>query len=77
MKDSKPDIIANNTGGHVFCPKCKLVTCVCKLSEKHKPDCRYLIAARCPVEFECEHGAQACPICDPCDCGAGETRITL
>lgn len=56
----------------VACPGCgNLVECTCDAEKKHKEDCRYLAAMRLSVELECEHGFQACPECDPCDCGAG------
>ncbi len=56
----------------VFCPTCGIIRegCVCELQKTHKPGCRFLRAASLSVELACEHGFQACPICDPCDCGA-------
>lgn len=59
----------------IGCAKCgNLVTCTCKLAVKHKPKCRYFRAAQLGIELACEHGLQACPKCDPCSCGAGETK---
>lgn len=49
-------------------------TCTCVLEDKHRPGCRFLMAAMLSVEIACDHGFQACPICDPCDCGAGQTK---
>lgn len=49
-----------------------LATCTCQLEVKHKAHCRFLRAAKLSVELACKHGFQACPECDPCDCGAGE-----
>jgi hypothetical protein len=63
----------------VFCPDCGLIRdgCVCSARREHKPGCRFLRAASLSVELECHHGFQACPICDPCDCGAGATQGIL
>lgn len=60
----------------VFCPRCGTIReiCICSLKERHKDNCRFLRAARLPMELACEHGFQACPKCDPCDCGAGEAK---
>ena len=60
----------------VFCPTCGVIKegCICALNTKHKADCRFLRAARLGVELACCHGFQACPLCDPCSCGAGETK---
>jgi len=56
------------------CTGCgNLCSCTCDLSKKHKADCTFLRAATLAVELACEHGFQACPVCDACDCGAGET----
>jgi hypothetical protein len=57
-----------------FCIVCGHVTCVCGLRLKHRKGCRFLRAAELSVELACDHGFQACPICDPCDCGAGEVE---
>ena len=46
-------------------------TCTCSIEKKHKKSCRYRVAASLSVELACDHGLQACPECDPCDCGAG------
>lgn len=55
----------------IGCPKCgNLATCTCKIQVEHKDGCRYRRAAMLSIELPCEHGFQACPICDPCDCGA-------
>lgn len=65
--------------GEVFpCKICNnLVTCSCKISEKHKPDCKFRKAAELSVELACDHGFQACPVCDACTCGAGEDKGVL
>jgi hypothetical protein len=60
-----------------FCPGCGYVTCVCEIRTKHSDGCRFRRAASLSFELECEHGLQACPICDSCDCGAGENRGVL
>jgi hypothetical protein len=55
------------------CAVCSnLATCICSVRRKHSKECRFRRAAELSVEFECEHGLQACPECDPCDCGVGE-----
>lgn len=52
------------------CKKCgNLVSCTCGISATHKATCRFRRAAALPFELACEHGYQACPICDPCECG--------
>lgn len=56
----------------IFCKKCGYVICICEIVEKHREDCRFRIAASLSVELACEHGFQACPICDKCTCGAGQ-----
>lgn len=57
------------------CPKCgNLVACTCTIAKKHKKGCRYRIAAELSFELACPHGLQACPKCDPCDCGS--TAVT-
>lgn len=62
----------------MYCATCgNYATCVCELKKKHKRTCRYLRAAMLGIEIECEHGFQACPKCDPCDCGAGATEGIL
>jgi hypothetical protein len=44
----------------------------------HRDGCRYLWAATCAVGIECEHGYDACPICDPCDCAKPfQARVEL
>jgi hypothetical protein len=61
----------NMPPGHA-CTRCgNLVHCTCLVKNRHAEDCRYAVAARCPVELACEHGFQACPICDACTCGHG------
>ncbi len=59
----------------IFCPTCGIIRegCICQLQKAHKPDCRFMRAARLSVELACDHGFQACPICDPCTCGAAVT----
>lgn len=37
-------------------------------------ECRFLIAARCPVAVECTHGFDVCLECDPCNCKSEETK---
>jgi hypothetical protein len=62
----------NLPAGYV-CSVCgNMSQCTCALSVKHKLGCRYLRAAILSVDLPCPHGFQACPICDPCTCGAGE-----
>lgn len=54
----------------MYCETCKnLVCCVCNIDKTHKDNCLFRRAAVLSVELECEHGFQACPICDPCNCG--------
>lgn len=36
----------------------------------HAPGCRARTAIASAVSFECEHGLEVCPECDPCTCGA-------
>ena len=57
----------------MFCSKCGHLagSCVCVIRETHDPKCRYRIAAELSIELPCDHGYQACPICDPCTCKAG------
>lgn len=51
------------------CGTCGFFDCVCEAKKAHKPGCRYLLAASCPVSFECEaHGFDVCPECDACNC---------
>ena len=36
---------------------------------KHQADCKWHLAATCPVAVACdEHGHDVCPKCDPCNC---------
>jgi hypothetical protein len=54
------------------CPRCgNLVSCTCSIAKKHAADCCYRKAAELPFELACEHGFQACPVCDPCACSIG------
>ncbi len=51
------------------CVRCgNLVHCTCTLQERHQPGRRFVRAAMLSVELACEHGYQACPLCDPCSC---------
>lgn len=51
------------------CPVCgNLCSCTCELNKIHKKECRFRRAATISVEIPCDHGFQACPICDPCEC---------
>jgi hypothetical protein len=60
-----------------YCTRCgNLVHCTCSLAKRHAPTCRFLRAATLSVELACDHGFQACPVCDPCDCGAGQAMGT-
>jgi hypothetical protein len=34
----------------------------------HWPGCKWVRAVTCAVPIPCEHGFDACPQCDPCDC---------
>jgi hypothetical protein len=36
--------------------------------DDHERDCEYRRAAIAGVTYECEHGHQVCPVCDPCTC---------
>lgn len=56
----------------IGCTTCGFIACVCKIIEKHKPDCRYRKAATCVVGIECDHGRDVCQICDPCTCDGGD-----
>lgn len=47
---------------------CGHISCVCEIKAKHKEDCLYRVSATCVVPIECDHGADVCPICDPCTC---------
>ena len=59
----------------VGCKGCgNLATCICALRKKHAPTCRFRRAAELSFELACDHGLQACPECDPCTCGAGESE---
>lgn len=53
----------------VFCSRCGLINCICGIHRDHRPGCLFLRAASLSIEIACEHGLQACPKCDPCDCG--------
>lgn len=55
----------------VFCRTCKQCPCCCEVRRNHAADCMFRRAVECPVAIECEHGADVCPICDPCTCGKG------
>lgn len=56
---------------YVGCQKCgNLVNCTCSLHERHTEKCQFIMAASLPFELSCEHGFQACPTCDACDCGS-------
>lgn len=52
----------------IFCGDCGFFACVCQLRNRHDKGCKFLRAAVLSVELACEHGYQACPICDPCTC---------
>ena len=56
-------------GDDISCDACGMLACVCDIKAKHKPECRFLLAATCAVPIECEHGYDVCPKCDPCECG--------
>lgn len=60
----------------VFCVTCGMIKegCICATKKRHRKDCAFRRAAEMPVELACEHGFQACPKCDACDCGAGEKK---
>jgi hypothetical protein len=58
----------------MFCDTCGFIECICKIQREHHKLCRLVVAARCPVSIECEHGHDVCPICDPCNC-SDLTRI--
>ena len=47
---------------------CGHIACVCNILKRHRPQCKFLKAACCPVGIECEHGRDVCPLCDPCEC---------
>lgn len=54
-----------------YCEGCdNLITCTCEIRKNHKKGCRYLIASELSMELACDHGLQACLICDRCDCGS-------
>lgn len=60
------------------CETCgNLVTCTCRIRAEHKPTCRYRRAAELSVELACEHDLQACPTCDPCDCGSTAALVPV
>lgn len=52
----------------VDCSGCQRIACVCDVVAAHRAGCSYLVAVMCAVPIECEHGFDACPKCDPCDC---------
>lgn len=54
---------------YIGCPCGNLVSCTCQIETQHAKNCRYRRAATLPFDLECEHGFQACPVCDPCTCG--------
>lgn len=39
----------------------------------HERDCKMRLAFHSAAPIECEHGYDACPICDPCTCGKRPT----
>lgn len=47
---------------------CGHIVCVCHIKKNHKDGCKFRLASTCAVPFECEHGFDACPTCDPCTC---------
>lgn len=60
-------------GKIVTCGVCGHFACVCGIRAEHVEACRYRAAAACPVAiFECDHGHDVCPICDPCTCPTTE-----
>lgn len=62
----------------VSCGTCGFFSCVCTARSRHKSECRFLVAAACPVGIACEkHGYDVCPDCDACDCGAGVAGADL
>lgn len=50
---------------------------VCDIRKEHKKRCRYRRAAELSVELACDHGAQACPTCDPCTCGSKSPLLVV
>lgn len=57
----------------VNCQYCGRLACVCDVLVKHRPGCRFRQAVTGPVAIECDHGYDACPLCDSCDCDATAT----
>lgn len=45
------------------------------IAEGHKANCRFLISAVGAAAIECEHGFDACPICDPCTCNTATSEV--
>jgi hypothetical protein len=43
--------------------------------DDHRRDCEYRRAAIAGLAYECEHGHDLCPICDPCTCAPGEPPL--
>lgn len=56
------------------CPVCKHLACVCVVKRRHDEDCPFRISVTCAIPIECEHGYDTCPLCDPCNCGAGISK---
>jgi hypothetical protein len=53
---------AGMTGGH------REMSRMFDFIDDHERDCEYRRAAIAGVTYECEHGHQVCPVCDPCTC---------
>lgn len=66
--------IAVRRGAVVGCTTCGFLkpedeSCwACQIRAVHREDCRFRRAATCAVPIECEHGRDACPVCDACTC---------
>jgi hypothetical protein len=52
----------------VDCKTCGRLSCVCATVAMHAEDCPHRRATTCSTAIECDHGYDACPICDPCTC---------
>lgn len=60
------------------CTRCgQLGFCVCDVKRDHKDGCPFRRAALLSMELACEHGLQACPVCDPCTCGIKNVKGRL
>lgn len=78
MTEARKYIEAAKARGYLTeCSKCGHLACVCQIRKEHEAKCRYRIAAASGVGFECEHGYDCCPICDPCTCDSPKEALDV